>query len=61
MYPKSFVRSLGRMAWDFSTDAEFAEHLDWFGQVKLGLMHEVLGASPLAPFAWLLEAVTSSD
>ncbi len=91
------------MAWDFSTEPEFQEHLDWmrefvreeiwplevldldwdqivrameplqrrvkerglwaahldpelggqgFGQVKLGLMHEVLGASPLAPFAF---------
>jgi acyl-CoA dehydrogenase len=93
------------MAWDFSTDPEFQEHLDWmqafvreeiwpletlmhdlewdqimrameplreqvkerglwaahldrelggqgFGQVKLGLMHEVLGTCPLAPFAF---------
>lgn len=91
------------MAWDFSTDPEFQEHLDWmdalvreeiwpmetlglsfaqlqqamaplqervkerglwaahldedlggqgFGQVKLGLMHEVLGTTPLAPFAF---------
>jgi acyl-CoA dehydrogenase len=93
------------MAWDFSTDPEFQEHLDWmaefvreeiwpletligeidhdgllrameplqaqvkerglwaahldpelggqgFGQVKLGLMHEVLGTSPIAPFAF---------
>jgi acyl-CoA dehydrogenase len=93
------------MAWDFSTDPEFQEHLDWmaefvreeiwpletltdelsfddiqrairplqervkerglwaahldpelggqgFGQVKLGLMHEILGSSPLAPFAF---------
>jgi acyl-CoA dehydrogenase len=90
------------MAWDFSTDAEFQEQLDWmrdfvraeiwpleaifeelgedgfrraiaplqervrerglwaahlppdlggqgFGQVKLGLMHEILGTSPFAP------------
>src|ERR671910_3002304 len=90
------------MAWDFSTEAEFQEHLDWmaqivreeiwpletlleeleweqimravepvqervrerglwaahldpelggqgFGQVKLGLMHEILGTSPFAP------------
>ena len=93
------------MAWDFSTEPEFQEHLDWmrevvreevwpletlshelewdqlmralapvqeqvrerglwaahlepelggqgFGQVKLGLMHEILGTSPLAPFAF---------
>jgi acyl-CoA dehydrogenase len=93
------------MAWDFSTDPEFQEHLDWmetfvreeirpletlinelewdqlmraveplreqvkerglwaahldpelggqgFGQVKLGLMHEILGTTPLAPFAF---------
>jgi acyl-CoA dehydrogenase len=91
------------MAWDFSTEPEFQEHLDWmrafvreeiwplevldlewdqlgqataplqervrerglwaahlepelggqgFGQVKLGLMHEVLGTSPIAPFAF---------
>src|SRR5215204_7215489 len=90
------------MAWDFSTDSEFEEHLAWmrefvreeiwpietiedeidqaqldrinaplqervkerglwaahlppelggqgFGQVKLGLMHEILGTSPFAP------------
>src|SRR5947207_12425687 len=93
------------MAWDFSTEPEFQEHLDWmrevvreevwpletlsqelewdqlmralapvqeqvrerglwaahlepelggqgFGQVKLGLMHAILGTSPLAPFAF---------
>src|SRR5690242_1943362 len=93
------------MAWDFSTDAEFQEQLDWmrevvreriwpletlvdelgydglrraiaplaeevkaeglwaahldpelggqgFGQVKLGLMHEILGSSPIAPLAF---------
>jgi len=93
------------MGWDFSTDPEFQEKLDWmrtfvreeiwpletiatelefdglrramaplqeqvreqglwaahldpelggqgFGQVKLGLMHEVLGTSPIAPFAF---------
>src|ERR671931_67945 len=88
------------MAWDFSTEPEFQQHLDWmrdfvreeiwpletldldhqqlmramsplqdevrerglwaahlppdlggqgFGQVKLGLMHEILGSSPFAP------------
>jgi acyl-CoA dehydrogenase len=93
------------MAWDFSTDPEFQQHLDWmaafvreriwpletlldelgwdglvravaplqeevkarglwaahldpelggqgFGQVKLGLMHEILGTSPIAPLAF---------
>src|SRR3954467_12859555 len=93
------------MAWDFSTEPEFQEHLDWmrefvreeiqpletlinelewdqmmrameplreqvkerglwaahldpelggqgFGQVKLGLMHEIEGTTPLAPFAF---------
>src|SRR3954470_17812703 len=91
------------MAWDFSTDPEFQEHLDWmqtfvkeeirpfevvdlpfdqmmrametlqqqvrdrglwaahldpelggqgFGQVKLGLMHEILGQTPYAPFVF---------
>jgi len=91
------------MAWDFSTEPEFQEQLDWmatfvrdeiwpletleldqaqldralaplrrqvrerglwaahlppelggqgFGQVKLGLMHEILGSSPLAPSAF---------
>ena len=93
------------MAWDFSTEPEFQEHLDWmtevvreevwpletlvgelefdqigraleplqervkerglwaahldpelggqgYGQVKLGLMHEILGTSPYAPFAF---------
>ena len=93
------------MAWDFQTEPEFQEQLDWmeefvrseiwpletlmhelewdalmrameplqeqvrerglwaahldrelggqgFGQVKLGLMHEILGTSPIAPFAF---------
>src|SRR6478735_1315378 len=93
------------MAWDFSTDPEYAAKLEWadafvreeiwpietvaadlsqaqldriyaplqervrdqglwaahldpelggqgFGQVKLGLMHEILGSSPIAPFAF---------
>jgi acyl-CoA dehydrogenase len=91
------------MSWDFTTDPEFQEKLDWmnqfvrdeiwpletldlsiaqieaameplkvrtkeqglwaahlppehggqgFGQLKLGLMHEILGTSPLAPFAF---------
>jgi acyl-CoA dehydrogenase len=91
------------MAWEFSTDPEFQEHLDWmaqtvrediwpletldlsleqldavlapvkakvkerglwathlppelggqgYGQVKLGLMHEVLGTTPYAPLAF---------
>src|SRR5437870_2888540 len=91
------------MAWDFSTEPEFQEHLDWmrefvreeiwpmetldlevdaldrvmeplkervkerglwaahldpelggqgYGQVKLGLMHEILGTSPIAPLAF---------
>jgi acyl-CoA dehydrogenase len=93
------------MAWDFCTEAEFQEHLDWmagfvreriwpletitsdlgwdgltramaplqeevkerglwaahldpelggqgFGQVKLGLMHEILGTTPIAPLAF---------
>src|SRR5947209_1421004 len=91
------------MAWDFSTEPEFQEKLDWmrevvreevwpletlalsydalqralaplqaevrerglwaahlppelggqgYGQVKLGLMHEILGTSPFAPFAF---------
>src|SRR6059036_1827420 len=102
------------MAWDFSTEPEFQEHLDWmrevvreevwpletlsqelewdqlmralapvqeqvrerglwaahlepelggqgFGQVKLGLMHEVLGTSPLAPFAFGNQAPDSGN
>ncbi len=102
------------MAWDFSTDAEFAEHLEWmrelvrteiwpletvfseltqaevdriyvplqarvkerglwaahlppelggqgFGQVKLGLMHEVLGSSPFAPNAFGCQAPDSGN
>jgi len=53
MYPKSFVRSLGSMAWDFSTDAEFAEHLDWMGE---------LVRDEIQPLEVLeLEAVTTSD
>jgi len=94
---------LQRMSWDFSTEPEFQEQLDWmgafvreeiwpletldldqgqfdramaplqervrerglwaahlapdlggqgFGQVKLGLMHEILGTSPMAPVAF---------
>jgi acyl-CoA dehydrogenase len=102
------------MAWDFSTDPEFQEHLDWmrefvrkeiwpietlmsdfdqvaldriyaplqervkerglwaahldpelggqgFGQVKLGLMHEVLGTSPFAPNAFGCQAPDSGN
>jgi len=100
------------MAWDFSTDPEFAEHLDWmrefvreeiwpmeavdldheqmmramaplqeqvkarglwaahldpelggqgFGQVKLGLMHEILGTTPYAPFAFGNQAPDSGN
>jgi acyl-CoA dehydrogenase len=102
------------MAWDFSTDPEFQEHLDWmrefvreeiwpietlmrefdqraldriyaplqervkerglwaahldpelggqgFGQVKLGLMHEILGTSPFAPNAFGCQAPDSGN
>ncbi|MGZ4270408.1 MAG: acyl-CoA dehydrogenase family protein [Solirubrobacteraceae bacterium] len=102
------------MAWDFSTDPEFAEQLDWmrtfvreeiwpletlageltqqqldriyaplqeqvkarrlwaahldpelggqgFGQVKLGLMHEILGTSPFAPNAFGNQAPDSGN
>jgi hypothetical protein len=46
------------VAWDFSTEPEFERKLEWmrefvrtqvwprFGQVKLGLMQEILGSSP---------------
>src|SRR5919198_773762 len=101
-----------QMAWDFSTEPEFQEHLDWmrelvreeiwpletldlsmeqldramaplkervkerglwaahldpelggqgFGQVKLGLMHEILGTSPYAPFAFGNQAPDSGN
>ena len=102
------------MAWDFSTDPEFDEQLDWmrsfvreeiwpletiydelsweqvaqiyaplqqqvkdrglwaahldadlggqgFGQVKLGLMHEILGTSPFAPNAFGCQAPDSGN
>ncbi|MEA2390169.1 MAG: acyl-CoA dehydrogenase [Solirubrobacteraceae bacterium] len=100
------------MAWDFSTEPEFQEQLDWmrefvreeiwpmetldldqsqlerafgplqeqvkerglwaahlppdlggqgFGQVKLGLMHEILGTSLLAPFAFGNQAPDSGN
>jgi acyl-CoA dehydrogenase len=100
------------MAWDFQTEPEFQEQLDWmdgfvreeiwpletldlpheafmramrplqeqvkarglwaahlppelggqgFGQVKLGLMHEILGTSPLAPFAFGNQAPDSGN
>ena len=100
------------MAWDFSTEPEFQEKLDWmrdfvreeiwplevleleqdqlarafaplqeevksrglwaahlppdlggqgFGQVKLGLMHEILGSSYLAPFAFGNQAPDSGN
>src|SRR5215218_1642029 len=102
------------MAWDFSTEPEFQEQLDWmrdfvrediwpletifgelddaafrraiaplqaqvkarglwaahldpelggqgFGQVKLGLMHEVLGTSPFAPNAFGNQAPDSGN
>jgi acyl-CoA dehydrogenase len=101
-----------QMAWDFSTEPEFQEQLDWmrefvreeiwpletldlsmeqldramaplkervkerglwaahldpelggqgFGQVKLGLMHEILGSSPYAPFAFGNQAPDSGN
>src|SRR4051794_37582554 len=103
-----------KMAWDFSTDPEFQEHLDWmrefvreeiwpletivgeldqaaldriyaplqervkerglwaahlepelggqgFGQVKLGLMHEILGTTPFAPNAFGCQAPDSGN
>jgi acyl-CoA dehydrogenase len=100
------------MSWDFSTEPEFQEHLDWmrefvheeiwpietldlgpgeldrlmaplqeqvkerglwaahlppelggqgFGQVKLGLMHEILGSSPYAPLAFGNQAPDSGN
>jgi acyl-CoA dehydrogenase len=102
------------MAWDFSTEPEFAQQLDWmaefvreeiwpietvsseldqamldriyaplqqrvkerglwaahldpelggqgFGQVKLGLMHEILGSSPFAPNAFGCQAPDSGN
>ncbi|HEY8867209.1 MAG TPA: acyl-CoA dehydrogenase family protein [Solirubrobacteraceae bacterium] len=100
------------MAWDFSTEPEFQEHLDWmkefvraeiwpletldldqqqidrafaplqeqvkerglwaahldpelggqgYGQVKLGLMHEILGSSPYAPLAFGNQAPDSGN
>ena len=45
----------------------WAAHLDpelggqGFGQVKLGLMHEILGTSPLAPFAFGNQAPDSGN
>src|SRR3954464_3384357 len=45
----------------------WAAHLDpelggqGFGQVKMGLMNEVLGTSPLAPFAFGAEAPDSGN
>jgi acyl-CoA dehydrogenase len=45
----------------------YAAHLDpelggqGFGQVKLGLMHEILGTSPLAPFAFGNQAPDSGN
>ena len=105
---------MAAMAWDFSTEPEFAEQLDWmrafvreeiwpletlsgeltqaqldrlyaplqeqvkarglwaahldpelggqgFGQVKLGLMHEILGTSPFAPNAFGNQAPDSGN
>jgi acyl-CoA dehydrogenase len=100
------------MAWDFSTEPEFQDHLDWmrdlvreeiwpmetldldqdqieramaplqervkerglwaahldpelggqgYGQVKLGLMHEILGTSPYAPLAFGNQAPDSGN
>src|SRR5215210_1538024 len=83
------------MAWDFSTEPEFQEQLDWmrdfvreeiwpietvfeerglgaahlppdlggqgFGQVKLGLMHEILGTSVFAPSVFGNQAPDSGN
>src|SRR6185436_5230580 len=114
--PRRYSRTGRRqaMAWDFSTEPEFQEHLDWmqsfvreeiwpletlmhelefdqiirameplrervkerglwaahldpelggqgFGQVKLGLMHEILGSSPFAPNAFGCQAPDSGN
>jgi acyl-CoA dehydrogenase len=106
------LRTLLRMAWDFSTEPAFQVELDWmnafvreeiwpletldldagaldralrplqervrerglwaahlppelggqgFGQVRLGLMHEILGSSPLAPSAFGNQAPDSGN
>src|SRR3979490_1114207 len=69
------------MSWDFSTEPEFEEKLDWargfvwddiepldtpalaphrggqgYGQVKLGLLNEILGRCELAPFIFGCQA-----
>ncbi len=53
-----FLRAIAPLQEQVKAQGLWAAHLDpelggqGYGQVKLGLMHEILGTSPLAPFAF---------
>src|SRR3954454_5881008 len=61
------MRAMGPLQEDVKRRGLWAAHLDpelggqGFGQVKLGLMHEVLGTSPYAPFAFGNQAPDSGN
>src|SRR5690349_11823930 len=61
------VRAIAPMADQVRERGLWAAHLDpelggqGFGQVKLGLMHEILGTSPIAPLAFGNQAPDSGN
>ena len=61
------VHAIRPMAEEVRTQGLWAAHLDpelggqGFGQVKLGLMHEILGTSPIAPLAFGNQAPDSGN
>src|SRR3954466_12362261 len=61
------MRAMGPLQEEVKRRGLWAAHLDpelggqGFGQVKLGLMHEVLGTSPYAPFAFGNQAPDSGN
>src|SRR5437867_839410 len=63
----ALMRAMAPLQEEVKRRGLWAAHLDpelggqGFGQVKLGLMHEVLGSSPLAPFAFGNQAPDSGN
>ncbi len=63
----ALMRAMAPLREEVKARGLWAAHLDpelggqGFGQVKLGLMHEVLGSSPIAPFAFGNQAPDSGN
>jgi acyl-CoA dehydrogenase len=64
---EQLLRAMAPLREEVKARGLYAAHLDpelggqGFGQVKLGLMHEVLGTSPIAPFAFGNQAPDSGN